>query len=564
MRRVTDVLDCWFESGSMPFAQVHYPFERAEWFESHFPADFIVEYVGQTRGWFYTMHVLATALFDRPPFRHCVAHGIVLGRRRAQDVQAPGELPRARHGVRHVGGRRHALVPAVVAHPAGPGPRGPRQGDRGGAPPGPEPDLERLVLPVAVRQRGRHPGRGPHRRHRRARPLHPGQDRRPRRRRHGLAWTAYDLFGACASITRFLDALNNWYIRRSRDRFWRRPGRLDRGRGRQGRRLRHLVHRPHHAVHDRGPAAAPADRSPSTGASPASAASTWPTGPPPVPCPPTPRWSRPWTSCATCARPRTPCARPRAGGPGCRCAGSPWPPTNPERLAPLRRPHRRRGERQRGRARPTRWATSPTRSSPSCTPPSVPASGPTRPRVIAAVRAGRLAARRRRRRGRRHRLEPGEYELVLRPRNAEEGRTLPDDVGVVTLDTAVDDDLEAEGSGPRRGPPGPGAAARRRSARLGLHQPGDRHHGRHGQRPSRRTAPTWRRRPWPWTSPSPWAPRPSIGVTKSCPVPTSHPDVRAGRAPPWAAVPGRRPQLGGEHRRAVERGRLRAALSEGR
>ena len=69
----TDVLDCWFESGSMPFAQVHYPFEHAEWFESHFPADFIVEYVGQTRGWFYTLHVLATALFDCPPFRHCIA-----------------------------------------------------------------------------------------------------------------------------------------------------------------------------------------------------------------------------------------------------------------------------------------------------------------------------------------------------------------------------------------------------------------------------------------------------------------------------------------------------------
>ncbi len=79
MRRVSDVLDCWFESGSMPFAQVHYPFERARWFESHFPADFIVEYVGQTRGWFYTLHVLSTALFDRRPFDHCVAHGIVLG-----------------------------------------------------------------------------------------------------------------------------------------------------------------------------------------------------------------------------------------------------------------------------------------------------------------------------------------------------------------------------------------------------------------------------------------------------------------------------------------------------
>src|SRR5690606_846331 len=69
MRRVPDVLDVWFDSGSMPFAQVHYPFENAEWFEHHYPGDFIVEYIGQTRGWFYTLHVLATALFDRPAFR---------------------------------------------------------------------------------------------------------------------------------------------------------------------------------------------------------------------------------------------------------------------------------------------------------------------------------------------------------------------------------------------------------------------------------------------------------------------------------------------------------------
>ena len=79
MRRVEDVLDVWFDSGSMSFAQVHYPFENAEWFEHHFPGDFIVEYIGQTRGWFYTLHVLATALFDRPAFSSCVSHGIVLG-----------------------------------------------------------------------------------------------------------------------------------------------------------------------------------------------------------------------------------------------------------------------------------------------------------------------------------------------------------------------------------------------------------------------------------------------------------------------------------------------------
>ncbi|WP_147107607.1 isoleucine--tRNA ligase [Nesterenkonia populi] len=79
MVRVEDVLDVWFDSGSMQFAQVHYPFENADWFEGHHPADFIVEYIGQTRGWFYTMHVLAAALFDRPAFTNVISHGIVLG-----------------------------------------------------------------------------------------------------------------------------------------------------------------------------------------------------------------------------------------------------------------------------------------------------------------------------------------------------------------------------------------------------------------------------------------------------------------------------------------------------
>ncbi|HEY5230331.1 MAG TPA: class I tRNA ligase family protein, partial [Galbitalea sp.] len=79
MRRIEDVFDVWFDSGSMPFAQVHYPFENADWFDSHSPADFIVEYIGQTRGWFYLLHVLSTALFDRPAFSNVLSHGIVLG-----------------------------------------------------------------------------------------------------------------------------------------------------------------------------------------------------------------------------------------------------------------------------------------------------------------------------------------------------------------------------------------------------------------------------------------------------------------------------------------------------
>ena len=78
MRRVGDVFDCWFESGSMPYAQVHYPFDNKEWFENHFPADFIVEAMDQTRGWFYTLTVLSTALHNRPAFKNCICTGLLM------------------------------------------------------------------------------------------------------------------------------------------------------------------------------------------------------------------------------------------------------------------------------------------------------------------------------------------------------------------------------------------------------------------------------------------------------------------------------------------------------
>ena len=78
MSRVTDVLDCWFESGAMPYAQLHYPFENQEAFAAAFPADFIVEYVAQTRGWFYTLMVLSTALSGTAPFKNVVCHGVIL------------------------------------------------------------------------------------------------------------------------------------------------------------------------------------------------------------------------------------------------------------------------------------------------------------------------------------------------------------------------------------------------------------------------------------------------------------------------------------------------------
>ena len=78
MRRIPEVLDCWFESGAMPYAQQHYPFENRRHFENNFPADFICEGLDQTRGWFYTLTVLAAALFKRPAFHNVIVNGLVL------------------------------------------------------------------------------------------------------------------------------------------------------------------------------------------------------------------------------------------------------------------------------------------------------------------------------------------------------------------------------------------------------------------------------------------------------------------------------------------------------
>lgn len=78
LHRIFEVFDCWFESGSMPYAQLHYPFENKEVFERGFPADFVAEGIDQTRGWFYTLLVLGTALFDNTPYRHLIVHGLIL------------------------------------------------------------------------------------------------------------------------------------------------------------------------------------------------------------------------------------------------------------------------------------------------------------------------------------------------------------------------------------------------------------------------------------------------------------------------------------------------------
>ena len=220
MRRVSDVLDCWFESGSMPFAQVHYPFENQAWFDDHFPADFIVEYIGQTRGWFYTLHVLATALFDRPAFKTCLPHGIVLGddgqkmSKRLRNYPDPEEMF-DRHGADAM---RWFLLSSPVL----------RGGDIIADEKGIKDAVRSALLPLwnawyfftlyanadgrsADLQGG---------------PSENLLDRYILAKLHevvasaGTALDAYDISGACADIEAFLDVLTNWYIRRSRDRFW--------------------------------------------------------------------------------------------------------------------------------------------------------------------------------------------------------------------------------------------------------------------------------------------------------------------------------------------------------
>ncbi len=93
MRRIPEVIDCWFESGSMPFAQSHYPFEDKDNFEKNFPADFVAEYIAQTRTWFYYMHAVSTILFDKAPFKHVLTTGTILAEDGAKMSKSKGNFP---------------------------------------------------------------------------------------------------------------------------------------------------------------------------------------------------------------------------------------------------------------------------------------------------------------------------------------------------------------------------------------------------------------------------------------------------------------------------------------
>jgi isoleucyl-tRNA synthetase len=219
MRRVPEVLDCWFESGSMPFAQVHYPFENQEWFEQHNPGDFIVEYIGQTRGWFYTLHVLATALFDRPAFSTCVSHGIVLGADGQKMSKSLRNYPDPMGVFDNYGAdamRWYLLSSSIL-----------RGSDFAVTEEGIRDTVRQVMLPMwnswyflslyanAEGKSGKVDYSSDN-----------VLDTYIFSKLHHLvadntvSMDAYDLFNACQQVRTFLDVLTNWYIRRSRNRFW--------------------------------------------------------------------------------------------------------------------------------------------------------------------------------------------------------------------------------------------------------------------------------------------------------------------------------------------------------
>ena len=216
MRRIPDVFDVWFDSGSMPYAQVHYPFENIEWFQTHFPGDFIVEYIGQTRGWFYTLHVLATALFDRPAFKTCVAHGIVLGSDGSKMSKSRRNYPDVNEVFDRDGS--DAMRWFLMASPIL---RGgnlivTEQGIREG--------VRQVQLPLwnaysflalYAPQVGVWRTDSPHvlDRYIMAKLAQLSQDLTS-------SLESCDISGACEQLRLFTDALTNWYVRRSRTRFW--------------------------------------------------------------------------------------------------------------------------------------------------------------------------------------------------------------------------------------------------------------------------------------------------------------------------------------------------------
>src|SRR3954453_20965980 len=195
------------------------PFHNSDWFESPFPGDFIVESIGQPRGWFYTLHVLATALFDKPAFSTCLVHGILVGDDGQKLSKRLGNYPDPVDVFDSVGSdaMRWALLSSTLLR------GGDMQVDRRAM----EEAVRHVLMPIwnawyflslyanAGGVKGSLVTDADHM-----------LDRYALAKVRALVedvtvrLDAYDLSGACASVLSFLDSLNNWYIRRSRDRFW--------------------------------------------------------------------------------------------------------------------------------------------------------------------------------------------------------------------------------------------------------------------------------------------------------------------------------------------------------
>jgi isoleucyl-tRNA synthetase len=228
MRRIPDVLDCWFESGSMPYAQNHYPFENKEFVEEHFPADFICEGLDQTRGWFYTLVIIGSALFEKPAFLNCVTNGIVLnseGKKMSKSLRNytdPMELVN-QYGADAL---RFTLMNSAAT----------RAEDLKFSEDGVKEVLKTLIIPlwnaysffvtyanidnyeVSTTDFEK---------------LENPMDRWIVSLSESLvqevtqAWDAYETQKGTSAIVSFIDSLNNWYIRRSRRRFWRSENDVD-------------------------------------------------------------------------------------------------------------------------------------------------------------------------------------------------------------------------------------------------------------------------------------------------------------------------------------------------
>jgi isoleucyl-tRNA synthetase len=221
MKRIPEVLDCWFESGAMPYAQNHYPFENKDFFDNHFPSDFISEGLDQTRGWFYTLTILAAALFKKPAFKNCIVGGLVLasdGKKMSKSLRNytdPNEvinsfgadalrlflvhsavvkaddLRYSDEGVREV--MKSIIIPLWNAYSFFVTYANIDKITASGAPENPVNPLDQWILSETQTLIEKTSG----------------------------ALDAYDLNRAIDPILRFIDLLNNWYIRRSRRRFWK-------------------------------------------------------------------------------------------------------------------------------------------------------------------------------------------------------------------------------------------------------------------------------------------------------------------------------------------------------